>query len=112
MSEGPKEARRRPRFGEGGLSFRPIEELAATVGPLDPASQDYVQDWISLTSELQAMVPHLAQLIVRSMGRLDTWQEFSEAERNIWGYTAASLLAEAHRLARAHPSQTDERHHD
>jgi hypothetical protein len=103
MSEGPKEGRRRPRFGEGGLSFPPIEELAATVGPLDPVSQDHVRDWLSLTSELQAMVPHLAQLIVRSMGRPETWQEFSEAERNIWDYTAASLLAEARRLAQSSP---------
>jgi hypothetical protein len=89
----------RQRYGEGEPHFPPIPQLAATVGPLDPMSRDYVNDWNSLTPELQAMVPHVGRLIAGAIGGPAFSERMRETERNFWGYTAAALLAEAHRLA-------------
>jgi hypothetical protein len=51
------------------------------------------------------MVPHVAQLIVEGMGGERTWRDMTEAERNIMGYTAVALLAEAKKRAVGEPTK-------
>ena len=83
----------------GDSSFPPIKDLADLIGPLDPLSRDYVDQWHSLSPELQAMVPYVGQLIAEGMGGAALWDGMSTAERNIMGYTATALLARAWEMA-------------
>lgn len=68
-------------------------------GSSSPGEQETIQDWLSLSAELQAMVPHVSELIVSVIGGPQGWAEMNEAKRNIMTYGAVSLLAEAKRRA-------------
>ena len=67
--------------------FPSIEVLVDSPEDLGPVDRERVQNWRTLSPELQAMVPHVAQLIVEGMGGERTWWDMTEAERNIMGYS-------------------------
>ena len=79
--------------------FPTIKDLVNLIGPLGPTDRKTVDNWQTLSPQLQAMVPHVAELIVRGIGSEKTWAEMTEAERNIMNYTAIHLLAEAQKRA-------------
>lgn len=79
--------------------FPSIEVLCGR-DDLRPAHRETVEHWRSLSTELKAIMPHVAELVVVSMGRQDSWATMTEGERNIMTYGIIALLAEAQRRAR------------
>jgi len=79
--------------------FPSIEALVNSSETSNPWFREVVEEWHTLSPELQSMVPHIAQLIVEAMGGETAWSDRNEVERNIMSYTAVSLLAEAQKRA-------------
>jgi hypothetical protein len=79
--------------------FPTIDALVNSTAALDPFDREIVKDWHSLSPELQALVPHVAQLIAEGIRGQSAWSDMNTAKRNITCYTAVALLAEARRRA-------------
>lgn len=83
------------------IEMREHPDIASLVSRADLSltQRKTVDDWLSLSAEVQALVPHVAELMTVAIGNQRYWDEMSESERNIMRYSTVALLAEAQRRA-------------
>ena len=80
--------------------FPSLDDLVRSAVPASrPAQQETVAKWLTLSPQLQSIVPHVAELTVTAMGGRDHWRDMTSAERNIFTYGIVALLAEAQKRA-------------